>query len=391
MDMEKLRSLLIQVKQISNNYKKIAEISGETFNVFRTLGLESSEVRMHSAFIAELLNPNGSHGQGDIFLKCFLEQLRARDIVTDIVTENAVVEVEKYIGLINDDYTEGGRIDILISDINGEHIIIENKIDAKDQKKQLVRYHHFAKNASIFYLTLDGAEPTEISTGSILEKDQYTPISYETDILQWLKVCRKEAVSLPIIRETISQYINLIKYLTNQTTEDKMKEEVETLILNNPESADSIDKCYDVLQSIIKETKSRFEALIEKKRQKDPISLDSGVKVITKWGEDGDGVHFGYQAFKGDVNISSSDEVKSYVEILKKLDNGFRSGGPWIGWCNPDPFKRRDKFEKYDKKAIVKMYTNKALLEKFVDNLMEQENKVREAFLEKLKFNTHNN
>ena len=46
---------------------------GESFNIFNTIGLWSEEVRLHSAFIGELLNPNGSHGASFLFLKAFLE------------------------------------------------------------------------------------------------------------------------------------------------------------------------------------------------------------------------------------------------------------------------------------------------------------------------------
>ena len=46
--------------------------NGDYFNVFNVLGLSSNETRTHSAFLAELLNPYGSHGMGDLFLKKFL-------------------------------------------------------------------------------------------------------------------------------------------------------------------------------------------------------------------------------------------------------------------------------------------------------------------------------
>lgn len=38
---------------------------GELFNIFNVLDLRTNEVRTHSAFIAELLNPDGNHGLGD--------------------------------------------------------------------------------------------------------------------------------------------------------------------------------------------------------------------------------------------------------------------------------------------------------------------------------------
>jgi hypothetical protein len=45
------------------------------FNVFGLLRLERDEA-VHSRFLAELLNPSGSHGAGPWFLNAFLEQCR---------------------------------------------------------------------------------------------------------------------------------------------------------------------------------------------------------------------------------------------------------------------------------------------------------------------------
>ena len=43
------------------------------FNLFRMLHIERNEAKFHSRFLAELLNPNGSHGQRDLFLLKFFE------------------------------------------------------------------------------------------------------------------------------------------------------------------------------------------------------------------------------------------------------------------------------------------------------------------------------
>ncbi|HEY9543015.1 PD-(D/E)XK nuclease family protein [Prevotella sp.] len=48
---------------------------GETFNMFSILKMESNETATHSAFLAELLNPHGSHGCGSAFLSAFLRQV----------------------------------------------------------------------------------------------------------------------------------------------------------------------------------------------------------------------------------------------------------------------------------------------------------------------------
>ena len=142
------------------------------------MNLESSEVQTHSAFLAEFLNPHGSHGQGDIYLRLFVEQFQ----LSSFDTKSAIVEVEKYTGAINADSTKGGRIDILLTDGKGNHIIIENKIYAKDQENQLIRYHNFDKQAPLFYLNLYGTEPTDWSTKGELDKTQYKIISYHFDI-----------------------------------------------------------------------------------------------------------------------------------------------------------------------------------------------------------------
>lgn len=66
--------------------------------------------------------------------------------------------MRKYIGKKTDG--DGGRIDIIVTDGNGNAVIIENKIYAADQDKQMVRYHNYAKhnfNAhNLFYLSLYG-------------------------------------------------------------------------------------------------------------------------------------------------------------------------------------------------------------------------------------------
>ena len=77
MNIMRIESLL---SEITNLYKlaekdKLERIKqGDFFNVFNTIGLRTEEVRLHSAFIAELLNPNGNHGLGEKFLKIFIDE-----------------------------------------------------------------------------------------------------------------------------------------------------------------------------------------------------------------------------------------------------------------------------------------------------------------------------
>jgi superfamily II helicase len=236
--MDKLESLLEQLGLLLNNYNKLAKVTGENFNIFSVMGMENNEVKTHSAIIGELLNPKGSHGLEDIPLKLFIEQIISRldnsEIVKkfDLDTKNSKSIIEEHAGTINEDKTEGGRIDIVVKDIANRVIVIENKIYAGEQQNQLLRYYMAYPKAPILFLTLDGKPP--LSVGKDLKiNEHYFLISYRKDILEWLEKCVKEAVKFPMLREVIQQYIYLIKKLTNQTMNDDLKKGIKLLIKNN--------------------------------------------------------------------------------------------------------------------------------------------------------------
>lgn len=210
-NVEKLLNEIGKLVVAQNERTKERYSHGELFNVFNILGLESKEVRLHSALLAELLRPNGMSGVGNAFQKAFLAILG--------LPENYIVDgrvsVELSIGTTTD--TEGGRIDIIMED--GNHaIIIENKIYAQDQPAQLLRYTNFARDNyphgyRLLYLTLDGKEACDDSAQGC----PYQCISYKNEISKWLAECARISFDRPLVRETIRQYINLIKQLTNQS------------------------------------------------------------------------------------------------------------------------------------------------------------------------------
>ena len=75
--MEKLKALLQNVAIIQKKYNDLAEYSGEHYNVFDILGVRSNELS-HSLILTNLLDAKGKHGQKDVFLKLFLEQINNR-------------------------------------------------------------------------------------------------------------------------------------------------------------------------------------------------------------------------------------------------------------------------------------------------------------------------
>lgn len=258
--MDKLEKLLSQVRVYVNEDKqRRAEAfrRGECYNVFNVLGVDNMELS-HSAFLAALLDPDGSHGMQDAFLKAFIDTIAHGGTKPELDTAHAKVYTEYNIGNITE--TTGGRIDILITDHSdtgsgkdsGHAIIIENKIWAADQPNQLVRYHNFAHEVydkfTLLYLTLNGDEPSDQSKGGLNAQDGgYQCVSYRSDIIDWLHKCAQLAFDKPRVRETINQYINLLQQLTNQNT---MEQKQLIQLLTNKENFEQACAIADTMPAV---------------------------------------------------------------------------------------------------------------------------------------------
>ncbi|MDR0734040.1 MAG: PD-(D/E)XK nuclease family protein [Dysgonamonadaceae bacterium] len=227
--MDNIRNLLNQIAIISKKNAEILDAFGGRFNMFKICGVNHYE-NTHSAILAEFLNPNGTHGLKSKLLKCFVEMFCNDDIKQNFKIEKANVFTEYSVN--------EGRIDILIKDNENHAIIIENKIYAADQWEQLKRYKIFASKEygeskyQIFYLTLGGNEATKQSSEGV----DYKSISYQTNIITWLEKCVCIGVHFPMVRETINQYINHLKSLTNQDMSTKNIEEIVDVLSKNIES-----------------------------------------------------------------------------------------------------------------------------------------------------------
>ena len=270
--MDKLKSLLNQINLILAREKAIKQEKqkrGENFNIFSTLNLSKNETRLHSAFIAELLNPKGAHGVQDSFLKCFIQSICPS---FDFNTINAHVETEYYIGQISKDGVRGGRIDIILLDDQNHAVIIENKIGASEQGTQLERYNNYAKDKKfsdyrLLYLTPEGNE-----SDTIEDKSHYRPISYRNDILNWLESCVCIAACHPLIRETIRQYITNLKeilYIMDRENENKLIE-----IATTKEYVDSTLTIIENTESIKKNIRVHFVEQLKKLANNKGLEFD---------------------------------------------------------------------------------------------------------------------
>lgn len=307
--MEKIKELLNQISKIVVEEKTQQEERrkrGENFNIFKVLGLSSSEVRLHSAFLAELLNPNGDHGLEDKFLLLFLDDVVRKIEGFDLFTfdsATAKVYVEYDIGRINSDGTEGGRIDILLEDKNHQTIIIENKIYAGDQPLQMLRYYNYATNKKrlhntkdkkqfcLLYLKRFRAQPSEDSTGESNDvKAECKSICYKEEILGWLGHCIGVAALFPAIRETISQYMFNLKIILNIMSDYSENELMKTLVdRQNVEATLRIISEKENIKETIRKTflyglKDRLKNTLEECRMEiDLCEVDRVIKLTPDW------------------------------------------------------------------------------------------------------------
>ncbi len=228
MNFNELEKALIKLYGKIETIEELEKHKGNKFNVFSILKMERLEVKTHSAFLYELINPKGTHYQDDTYLKIFVDEVLE---IKDFDFENVKVGRET---LAND----ARRIDFTIENKDC-YIAIEMKIDATDQDNQLNDYFEYAikqnkKFTKIYYLTLDGKDASENSFKDKKTID-YEKISFQFDILNFIEKSIEKSANLPIIRESLIQYKNLILKITNQITQELQMESIK--FINTPEMA----------------------------------------------------------------------------------------------------------------------------------------------------------
>ena len=189
----------------------------EPFNVFTVLRSAHDEVNLHSRFLTALLDyrqpPEGQREN----LKDFLDEFSIDGI------DHNEAKVER----------EADNIDILIRDRGTMRaVVIENKIWAADQDRQLQRYKEQMEDAGyevlrILYLTPDRRDASEESAGEL----DYQRVSYKEDLLPWLKRCQQRACDEPPLRESVAQYLRLIGKLTGTDASEAYMMELKKLCL----------------------------------------------------------------------------------------------------------------------------------------------------------------
>ncbi|EGK8009232.1 PD-(D/E)XK nuclease family protein [Campylobacter lari] len=288
-------------------FKEFKEKNKSNYNPLLKVLPAHDEVNLHSGILKSLLNPSENHKQGRLFLDLFLNEIGLKDWFG----ESGDVEVLK----------EYKNIDIYIH--NGtKHIILENKIWAKDQNEQISRYIDTLieeenvsykdikniENIAVIYLTPYGdRDPSENSLNGWNiknvenelflkrgnDKVLYRQISYEEEILTWLKKSQEKVKNLCSLSQAIEFYKDAI---------------------NNV-----IGKGSDIISFLQKESKVGFEQLFQ-----DLISRESKLlPKISMYERDYIINKFLEETCK-EFNDFSIDNGTNYIQFIlkpKKLSN----------------------------------------------------------------------
>lgn len=245
--MNKVEIFLKETKLIEKNYTELNRLEVHSFNIFSILLKSGDEVHLHTKFIYELLNPHGTHYQGSLFLDLFLEELKI-----NISSQNLLVFREKQ------------NIDILLKSAHYA-VIIENKIHTKDHSSQLGRYYKTIKsqgyneeNITIIYLTLFGDQPLEKEVANV------EAISYRYRIVSWLERCIFTVKHIPILHNSLIQYLSLVKKLTNQSTQKGIIMDVKDLLLKDNNLKMIIDMESSVIEAKIEVQFDFWQTLLSK-------------------------------------------------------------------------------------------------------------------------------
>lgn len=248
-EIQKFRDLLHEAARLDERWRTNRP---EPFNVFTALRSASDEVNLHSRFLHALLNyVDPASGDRENLIAFLREVAVANDFSLKQLRVNR----------------EWSRIDLLISNQFKQAVIIENKIWHKDTKLQLQGYHdgligrgYVDADIRIVYLTLDGRNPDPESQGEIPD-DKIEPVSYGGEKFQsWLHDCQRRAFNEPGLRETIAQYLHLVRRMTNTDYKAEHMNELKELLMRD----DNLMLARDVSRAMVPAKTALFAKFYEK-------------------------------------------------------------------------------------------------------------------------------
>ncbi len=283
-----------RVKGFLEQAEKHKRRGNNDFNPYLQMWSESNEVKLHSSLISGFLDPRNNHYQGDVFLETFLECVRSKEWFGS--TSNARV------------YKEYKNIDVYIT--NGErHIIVENKIWAGDQDRQIERYIEImAKeqskdsnddmessetessesetpqeqsasydNIAVLYLAPDERKPSKDSLGKweiqgdyLVDRQgnqvRFKAITYKNEILKWIENSQAKVGCITHLNSALYFYKDVVQIVT-KTKENTMS--VAKFLTDKKDNTmqENMEIVFEIIKNKDKIIESYCEVIIEKHRE----------------------------------------------------------------------------------------------------------------------------
>lgn len=232
----------------------------ESFNLFNVLQVARTEIR-HSNVLAWLLTPNATHGLGTNFLRRFLSRLLMENDVPGVDLTPAEVELMDFGDV--EVLREWKHIDVVVrAKTNNWCLLIENKIDAKESRGQLIRYVDAVRQdmptARVIpvFLTVEGDDPSEDGQDAgflALSHAQVLDVAERIIAQHRARIPRDVAVFL-------DHYLNTLRRITMQdeqladlckTIYRKHREAID-LIVEYGSSSGVLGVCADVMPELVK-------------------------------------------------------------------------------------------------------------------------------------------
>lgn len=216
--MENIESLLEVISKIKEINLITSENSIEDFNLIKILRKPTDEVNLHSKFIHNML-------KYPIFFDVFCKRIKLEP---------------DFKFIIDNIFRENEFIDILLEN-DTQVVIIENKIKAKDQEKQLEKYYHKflnqgyrPENIKIYYLTLNEKDPSEKSLGNLKKLGvKVINISYRNHIYKWIKECIQLSNDKYRLKIALKEYLEVIVELTGKTKDEEYINKISDRLLKS--------------------------------------------------------------------------------------------------------------------------------------------------------------
>jgi len=246
--------LFTDLQKVINRQKQQKLRGLNDYNLLTAVLKASDEVKLHSRFIYSMINNKGVHYQSTLFLDHFIKDV----LESDIHFKDQKIEVFK-------EWQGGGEnggVDLFITD-KENFFIIENKLYAADQYRQIARYvravkeeyklttEQLAKNVFVYYLSPMGNKPDSLSLGKfVLDADKtkisytignqcyvkesykhleeildgkltgdsanFKLISYKKHIMKWVDNCLKETENLTNLNQAFLTYKDVVERVSKQ-------------------------------------------------------------------------------------------------------------------------------------------------------------------------------